>query len=132
HFKRSTLAFATTRRSFETVFGTLDASQADIQLLLQSEGLIAESDLFASEHGIGAILPFIKHYLPPAHIVPIAVSLRSTKADWDAMATVLKRIAGPGTLVVQSTDFSHYLPLQEAVQRDQEVLNIIAADDVEA
>jgi poly-gamma-glutamate synthesis protein (capsule biosynthesis protein) len=30
---------------------------------------------------------------------------------------------------VQSTDFSHYLPLHEAVQRDQEVLNVLAAGD---
>ena len=36
------------------------------------------------------------------------------------------------TLILQSTDFSHYLTHPEAIERDQQVLNIIAADDVDA
>jgi AmmeMemoRadiSam system protein B len=126
HFKRSRLPFATTSRAFETVFGRLEVSQADVRLLLQSKGLVAQSDLFGVDHGIGAVLPFIKHHMPSARIVPIAVS-GSRREDWDTLAARLKQIAGPTTLVVQSTDFSHYLPLPEALQRDQEVLNILAA-----
>jgi AmmeMemoRadiSam system protein B len=131
HFRRSRSPFATTRRAFETVFGTLEVSQGDVRSLLQSRELVDESDLFGSDHGIGAILPFIKHHMPSARIVPIAVS-RSQKEDWDQLAARLKQIAGPTTIVVQSTDFSHYLPLQEAVQRDQEVLNVLAAGRLEA
>jgi AmmeMemoRadiSam system protein B len=131
HFKRSRLPFATTRKTFETVFGPLESSQADVRLLLQSRGLVDESDLFGSDHGIGAILPFIRYHMPFARIVPIAVSA-SRKEDWDKLAVRLKQIAGPTTLVVQSTDFSHYLPLQEAVQRDQEVLNVLAAGQPDA
>jgi poly-gamma-glutamate synthesis protein (capsule biosynthesis protein) len=36
------------------------------------------------------------------------------------------------TLILQSTDFSHYLPLHEAILRDQETLNVIAAGDTDA
>jgi AmmeMemoRadiSam system protein B len=128
HYLRSRLPFATTGRAFETVFGRLDVSQEDIRLLLQSRGLVGESDLFGSDHGIGAILPFIKHYMPSARIVPIAVS-GSRQEDLDNLVARLKQITGPNTLVVQSTDFSHYLPVLEAVQRDQEVLNILAAGE---
>jgi AmmeMemoRadiSam system protein B len=132
HFKRSKLAFATSRRAFETVFGRIDASEEDVALLLQSRSLVEESDLFENEHGIGAILPFIRHYVPAARIVPLAVSIASSKDDWDALAAILQRISGPQTLVVQSTDFSHYLPLQEAVQRDQEVLHVLAAGAIDS
>jgi poly-gamma-glutamate synthesis protein (capsule biosynthesis protein) len=132
HFKRSKLAFATSARAFDTVFGRIDVSQSDVQLLLQSSSLVGESDLFESDHGIGAILPFIRHYIPSARIVPVAVSLRSSKKDWDALAAILKGTLRPNTLVVQSADFSHYLPLHEALQRDQEVLNILAAGDIES
>jgi AmmeMemoRadiSam system protein B len=128
HFRRSRLPFATTRRSFETVFGPIETSQADVRVLLQARDLVDDSDLFGADHGIGAILPFIRHHMPLARIVPIAVSA-SGQEEWDRLVTRLRQITGPGTLVVQSTDFSHYLPLSEAVQRDQEVLNVLAAGD---
>jgi AmmeMemoRadiSam system protein B len=131
HFRRSRLPFATTRRSFDTVFGPLATSQKDVRLLLQSRELIGESDLFGGDHGIGAILPFVRHHMPSARLVPVAVSA-SGKDDWDKLVASLKQIAGPATLVVQSTDFSHYLPSHEAVQRDQEVLNVLAAGQPDA
>src|SRR4029079_11250851 len=53
----------------------------------------------------------------------------STRSDWDAAVAMLEKLMKPGTLIVQSTDFSHYLPHQTAVRRDQETLNIIAAND---
>src|SRR5262249_51399445 len=106
------------------------ASEADVELLLRAPGLFAESDLFASDHGIGAVLPFVKHYFRFARIVPIAVALNSAADDWERLISMLKSIAGRTTLIVQSTDFSHYLPLNDAVQRDQEVLNVIASGDV--
>jgi poly-gamma-glutamate synthesis protein (capsule biosynthesis protein) len=44
---------------------------------------------------------------------------------------MLEALVEPGTLVVQSTDYSHYLTQQVAVRRDQETLNVIAANDVD-
>jgi poly-gamma-glutamate synthesis protein (capsule biosynthesis protein) len=40
---------------------------------------------------------------------------------------LLKQIVTPRTLVVQSTDYSHYLLPRVARQRDQETLNLVAA-----
>ena len=70
----------------------------------------------------------------PAHstIVPIAVSNRAQRADWDALVEILAGIVTERTLVVQSTDFSHYLPQPVAMQRDQEVLNVLSANDTDA
>jgi poly-gamma-glutamate synthesis protein (capsule biosynthesis protein) len=127
HFKRSQAPFATTRKSFETVFGRIDPSDADIRFLLTLNGLVEDSELFESDHGIGAVVPFVKHYMPTAKIVPIAVAIGSQQQHWDRLLPHLRRVAGSTTLVVQSTDFSHYLPTPVAVQRDQEVLNILAA-----
>jgi AmmeMemoRadiSam system protein B len=126
HFRRSQRPFATTRRGFETVFGRLGVDQPGVTRLLQMRELVDESDLFGTDHGIGAVLPFVKHHMPSVRIVPIAVRT-ARKEDWDSLAARLKQIVGPTTLVIQSTDFSHYLPLPEAVQRDQETLNVLAA-----
>jgi AmmeMemoRadiSam system protein B len=132
HFKKTHLPFATTTRDFETVFGTVPTQHADAARLLVQADLVQDSELFAEDHGIGAILPFVKHYLPGATIVPIAVSIRSHRADWDRLTALLETLVTPRTLVVQSTDFSHYLPLAEAVQRDQETLNVLASGDLDA
>jgi AmmeMemoRadiSam system protein B len=132
HFKRSHLPFSTTRHAFDTVFGRVDVNKRDVVRLLQAPDLVGDSELFGTDHGIGAVLPFIKHFLPAARIVPIAVAYGSQPSDWDALATRLEPLIGPGTLIVQSTDFSHYLPPQEAAQRDQEVLNVLASGNLDA
>ena len=90
------------------------------------------SDLFGSDHGIGAVLPFIKHFLPSVPIVPIAISIDSRRDQWDALARRLRRMVDTRTFIIQSTDFSHHLAPFQAVQRDQEVLNILAADSLES
>jgi AmmeMemoRadiSam system protein B len=132
HFKKARQPFATTRRSFETVFGTVKTDKADVAYLLVDGHIVEESDLFEREHGLGALLPYVKHFFPDTPIVPIAVSLKSTRDDLDRLIADLEPVITEQTLILQSTDFSHYLTHHEAIQRDQEVLNILAANDAEA
>jgi AmmeMemoRadiSam system protein B len=132
HFQKSRRPFATTRRSFETVFGTVQTSEDDASHLLADTQLVEESDLFAKDHGIGAVLPYVRNFFPDTPIVPIAVSIKSSRDDWERLVADLEPVITAKTLIVQSTDFSHYLSYQEAIQRDQEVLNILAADDLDA
>ena len=129
HFNRSDRPLATTRRDFDTVFGLVENERAMSAALLEAGDLFEDSALFEKEHGIAALLPFVKHFFAGAKVVPIAISGRSTRADWDRAVALLRNLIGPRDLVIQSTDYSHYLPLSAAVQRDQETLNIIAAND---
>lgn len=129
HFNRSRTPLATTVRDIDTVFGPLATDRAAVGALLADTELFGESDLFDREHGVAALLPFVKHVFPEARIVPIAISLRAGRAEWDRATALLDTLAGPGTLVVQSTDYSHYLPLAASLARDQETLNVIAAED---
>ena len=131
HFSRSRRPLATTRQDVETPLGTIRNDEAATSTLLANDALFDESDLFKKEHGIAALLPFAKYFFPAARIVPIVVSYGSTRSDWDAAVAMLERLIEPGTLIVQSTDYSHYLTHQTAVRRDQETLNVIAANDVD-
>ena len=131
HFNRSRRPLATTRQDIETPFGLVRNDDAATSRLLSNGALFDESDLFKQEHGIAAVLPFAKYFFPDARIVPIVVSYGSTRADWDAAVAMLEAFVEPGTLIVQSTDYSHYLTQQLAVRRDQETLNVIAANDVD-
>lgn len=132
HFNKTRRPFATTRRDIDTVFGALATDGSAAEALLAATDLVEESELFAEEHGVAALLPFLKDKLPDTPMVAVAISIRADRADWDRMVAVLRPLVGPKTLVVQSTDYSHYLTHEASLARDQETLNVIAADDAEA
>jgi AmmeMemoRadiSam system protein B len=132
HFNRSRRPMATTRRDINTLFGVVQNDHAATGALLEKDALFDDSDLFTKEHGIAALLPFVKHFFPDAKLVPIAISYNASRDDCDRAVALLERLIGPRTLVVQSTDYSHYLPADAARERDQETLNIIAANDADA
>jgi AmmeMemoRadiSam system protein B len=128
HFSRSRTPFAVTRRDFETALGRLTTDRRAVEQLLHNP-LVSESSLFSHEHGVRALLPFIAHYCPGALLVPIAMRHSSRRADWDSLARTLAPLLTPDTLLVQSTDFSHYLSPQEARRRDQETLRVLSGGD---
>ncbi|MCY1669019.1 AmmeMemoRadiSam system protein B [Rhizobium sp. SL86] len=128
HFRLVKGRFATGYTSFKTVFGTLDADHAAVEKLLEEKSLF-ETASFDAEHGLLAEMPFIRHFFPEAKVVPVLASIFTTPEDWKAAADLLRRTIDEDTLVVQSTDYSHYLPLSEAVQRDQETIAAITARD---
>ena len=132
HFSRSRRPMATTRRDFKTVFGLVPNDREAAGSLLQAGDLFDDSELFAKEHGIAALLPFIRHFFPNAKIVPIAIAYGATREQCERAVAMLEKLTGPRTLIVQSTDYSHYLAFDVARQRDQETLNIIAANDIDA
>ncbi len=130
HFFRLERPFATSPQGFETVLGPVPGDpEFAAALAAAGDALIEPSCLFDHDHGIRALLPFIAALMPDIPVVPLAVAVRSHPGEWEAMARHLAPLLGPETLIVQSTDFSHYLPHHEARLRDQQVLNLMAAGD---
>ena len=84
------------------------------------------------DHGIGALLPYVRYFFPDTPVVPIAVSITSTREQWEQLITALDPIITRDTLILQSTDYSHYLTHHEAIRHDQQVLNVIASGDMDA
>jgi AmmeMemoRadiSam system protein B len=132
HFRKADKPFATTARGFADFGGTVEADASAVAQLLGAGDWIEESCLFDRDHGIRAMLPFVKHYFPNTPIVPVAVSVRSGRADWDRMADALAPLIDRGTLVLESTDFSHYLPQHDARRYDQQTLNVLASGSLDA
>ncbi len=128
HFSRSRTPFAVTRRDFDTALGRVATDREAVARLLENP-LVSESNLFSHEHGVQALLPFLAHHFPRGRIVPLAIKNTSQPAEWEALARRLAPLLGPEALLVQSTDFSHYLPLKEARRRDQETLRVLSGGD---
>ena len=129
HFRAVKGAFATTYEDLSTVFGAVQSDDASIARLLAAPEIFERLDTVADEHGLMAVAPFIAQFFPDAVVVPVLGSINATEADWRAAADALAPLLDGRTLIVQSTDFSHYRPLSEAIARDQETLAAIAAGD---
>ncbi len=131
HFGRSPTPFAVAIRNFQTVMGevTIDAAAVD---RLRENPLVSASNLFSHEHGVRALLPFLAHYFPRARVVAVAIHRNSQPSQWDCLAQTLAPLLTTDTLLLQSTDFSHYLPWPEARRHDQETLRVLSAGDPDA
>lgn len=132
HFKRARRPFATTRRDFATALGLVATDGEAVAALLTHCVSVEESALFAGEHGVHAVLPFIAHHFPTAKVLSVALRIDSAPKDWDALVDALQPLVTKDTLIVQSTDFSHYLPYAQAKARDQHTMNVIATGDPSA
>jgi MEMO1 family protein len=87
-------------------------------------------DAHGPEHSLEVQLPFLQRVLDPGWtLVPLIVG-----ADLpEVLAEVIARCAAlPGTLVVVSTDLSHYLDHQAAVARDERTIGAVLARRPEA
>lgn len=132
HFFKGPRPAATTRRGFDTVFGPVESDRAAVDILLAEDQTFAASDLFDGEHGVTGLMPFVRQFFPDVPVVAVTLGIGSTRPEWDQATETLKRIVTPKTLVIQSTDYSHYLLPHVARARDQQTLNVLSARDLDA
>ncbi|MEO8756262.1 MAG: AmmeMemoRadiSam system protein B [Devosia sp.] len=129
HFRKVQKAFGTTREDLQTVFGKVPSDKTGVAALVAHYDLVQVLPTVNYEHGLMAEAPFIRHFFPDAEVIPLLGSINATETDWQEMLELLKPLVTPDTLIVQSTDFSHYRPLAEAIARDQESIAMIEAED---
>jgi len=78
---------------------------------------------------VQALLPFIARWFPGVPVLPVALDVHTRPADWQVLADALRPFVTADTLVIQSTDFSHYLAQPLAAVKDQETLRLLATGD---
>lgn len=132
HFRRSKTPFATTDESFSTGLGPVNVDKKAVQSLVQSCPSVGRSRLFDQEHGLQILLPFLAAGFPGVEILPVALRIESTEKEWICLVDALDPLFTEKTLIVQSTDFSHYLTHREARRHDQQTLNALALSDPKA
>lgn len=128
HFQRTESAGATTDRDFDTVLGRVPTDRDAVTRLL-AHPEIALSNLASHEHGLQAVLPFLAHYFPKVPVVTLVLDTDSPADQWARLADALDPLFTERTLLIQSTDFSHYLNRREACEKDAETLRVLARGD---
>jgi AmmeMemoRadiSam system protein B len=105
----------------------LGAVEVDLDWLARWKDLEVSPRAHAPEHCLEVQLPFLQRLLPQARIVPLLCS----DAPSDVVGRVLTELwGGAETLIVISSDLSHYLPYATARAVDEETARrILALDD---
>lgn len=123
----------TTAASFNTPLGSLavDVDEA-AALIAESKVITDDRALFAGEHSLEVQLPFIQVAAPRSRIVPLMFGNQDDAAVTNELAGILARryAADPDTVVVVSTDMSHYLSYADAVEIDRLMLKRVLDLDV--
>ena len=102
---------APTVSSFETPLGCVRVDLEALSALADLRFVVRADGPHASEHCLEVELPFLQTVLPSFQIVPLVVG----DATPNNVAQVLRRLwGGPETLIVVSSDLSHYHPYEAA------------------
>jgi AmmeMemoRadiSam system protein B len=108
--------------AFETPLGRvmLDASAAaEIARLPQ---VTVSAEAHALEHSLEVQLPFLQSVLSDFTLLPLAVGMTTAEEVAEVLETVW---GGEETLIVVSSDLSHYLPYSDAQRVDNETAQSI-------
>lgn len=100
---------------FRTPAGDVRIDTAAIEGVLKSDAIRVLDAAFDNEHAIEVQLPFLQQVLSDFSLVPILVG----EANDEDVASVVDALwGGEETLIVISSDLSHYLDYESARQRD--------------
>lgn len=122
------MAFSGLARSsasvFRTPLGDIEVDQAGVQIVDELPQVQVLDAAFEGEHSVEVQLPFLQEVLHHFRIVPLLVG--------DASAVQVEQVlehlwGGQETLLVISSDLSHYLAYEQARERDLEATRAIEA-----
>jgi AmmeMemoRadiSam system protein B len=101
--------------AWATPLGEVPVDVAGVAALADAGLATVDDGPLADEHSLEVQLPFLQRIVAgPFSILPIAVGLSTV----DDSAATLAAAAGPGTVVVCSTDLSHYQDEATAMEQD--------------
>ena len=121
--------------AYQTPFGQVPVDQAFAAKLAKMSSLIRLSGVGHTpsaehpEHALEVQLPFLQRTLGQFQLVPIVMGDQSYDACRALGAALAKLVQGTNTLIVASSDLSHYHPYDMAVKLDHKTLNAIEEYD---
>ncbi|MFT3850457.1 MAG: AmmeMemoRadiSam system protein B [Propionivibrio sp.] len=101
--------------TFTTPLGDVTVDHESVTRIADLPQIVASDEAHAQEHSLEVQLPFLQTVLGEFLLLPLAVG----QASAEAVAEVLERVwGGDETLIVVSSDLSHYLSYDMACRND--------------
>jgi len=119
-----------TEGTWVTPLGELNIDSALAKQILKHSKLLEDDPLaHASEHSLEVELPILQYFKNDFKIVPISLlsdNITALKEIGSAIALSIKETGiGKSTLIVASSDMTHYEPQAEAQKKDNEAIKAI-------
>lgn len=107
--------------AYETPLGLIKLHNGAAELRRQSNFFqaVAASDRY--EHSLEVLLPFLQYYLDDFELIPIVTG----REDISRYVATIDPLLDTESLLVASSDLSHFLTYSQAVARDQETIKAI-------
>jgi len=112
-------------QAFQSPLGKIPLHPVSADLLKQPELFAPLPPADDREHSLEVVLPFLQTFLKAFQLIPVVVG----RADVDRLGTALLPLVDRETLVVVSSDLSHFLPYAEAQAKDRRTIDAILARD---
>ena len=106
---------------FATPLGEIPVDRAAVAGLRELPGVVQLDEAFAQEHALEVQLPFLQAVLPSFELVPLVVG----QADSGDVAGVIENLYSAETLIVVSSDLSHFLDYDSCQHRDRSTSTLI-------
>jgi hypothetical protein len=114
-----------TKGSFRTPLGDVEINEKLAGSLLNvNADVMFYPSAFENEHSLEVQLPFLQTVLKDFTIVPILVG-SPTKQTYDHLISKLTEILDEKTLIIASTDLSHYHDYHKAIEMDSRMISAI-------
>ena len=110
--------------AFATPLGDVPIDTALCEQLARLPQVQIMESCHAAEHSLEVQLPFLQNVLKDFRLVPLVVGLASPQEVADVLEFAW---GGPETLIVISSDLSHYQPYEQATVRDADTLQRIVS-----
>ena len=122
-----------TEGDWETPLGALPVAGDLARLIMKySEFVQDDPSAHRQEHSLEVQLPFLQFFKPEFSLVPIAVSHLASFEELKSLGGAVARgilELGRDTLIVASTDMSHYISADEAREKDSLAIEKVLALD---
>ncbi len=122
--------FALSNRRWATPLGPVGID-APLVERLDRPPIRVDETAHANEHSIEVELPFLQYVEPAPRIVPLMVRYDRFERLEEVARAVRAAIDGKDVLLFASTDFSHYVPADEARRLDRLALDRIRERDAQ-
>ncbi|MDP1629430.1 MAG: AmmeMemoRadiSam system protein B, partial [bacterium] len=85
-----------------------------LQKLIAENRITAGTSFILAEHGITALLSFVKSYFPETKVLPLLAPPDIKEREVEELINIINTLASEKTIIIASVDFSHYLPKSAA------------------
>ncbi len=126
HKNRDGVVVYTEDTGWQTPFGLLPLNDSFHTSLIQLPYMAVDNKKIADDHAITAIIPYVAYYFPHVSINSMILPPTLSRNQAIELGHFLKdTLDSDKTLLVASIDFSHYLSVDTAYEKDSETLEAI-------